>query len=259
MQKTAALFLLLVLCSFPVSGEPRSFNEIFPGIDAEIQEKVFSDTGFIASFNKPNFNLLPAGGLDPQIAGKITGRRPDVLVESLMVIPYGEKPLELVDIYNAIGNIRDLKGRLYHSGTRNQDIPLFEEATRIESPKKTSPVQDPPRKSSVPPSETIYIRLKDTNFGNSYYRGDIRTNEYGFLYSLSNYKNMTYLFIPVIKEDKFISRFYFEPIAEGVLLYGIAGADVSDFIASKIDMPSAIKKRFEVILGWVIDGIKNSG
>ncbi|MDR2257702.1 MAG: hypothetical protein LBE14_00980, partial [Treponema sp.] len=60
---------------------------------------------------------------------------------------------------------------------------------------------------------------------------------------------------PVIKEEKFIAQLYFEPITEGVLVYSIAGADVSDFVASKIHMPSAIAKRLAVIISWVVDGI----
>jgi hypothetical protein len=38
-------------------------------------------------------------------------------------------------------------------------------------------------------------------------------------------------------------------------LYSIAGSDVSDFVASKIDMPSAIAKLIEVIISWVVDGV----
>jgi hypothetical protein len=161
----------------------------------------------------------------------------------------------LLDVYNALGNIRALKGRLYHSATRDQDIPLFEDATRIAGAKKTSPIPDPGPASSIPLSETVYLRIKDVNFGNSYYRGDIHRDTFGLLYRLSNYKNLTYLFIPVIREEKFIAQLYFEPIAEGVLVYSIAGADVSDFVASKIDMPSAIAKRLAVIISWVVDGI----
>jgi hypothetical protein len=174
-------------------------------------------------------------------------------------MPYDKgNPFQLVDVYNSIRNIRDLKGRLYHSATRDEDVPLFEDATRIAGKNKTSPVRDPPPKSSMPEAETIYIRLKDLNFGNSYYRGDIALNHYGFLYTLSNYKDLTYLLFPVIKAEKFTIRFYFEPLREGLLIYSISGADVSDFIASKIDIPSAIQKRLDVIFSWMNDGIRNT-
>jgi hypothetical protein len=60
--------------------------------------------------------------------------------------------------------------------------------------------------------------------------------------------------IPVIKQEKFTAQLYFEPITEGILVYGLAGADVSDFIMSRMDMSSAIGKRLAVIISWVIDG-----
>jgi hypothetical protein len=253
-------FLLFLLCSFPASGEPRSIDEIFSDLEGETRAQVFSENGYSVSFvRSTQYTLLPAHGLDPQISGRITGRRPSILLESLMVIPHGEKPAALIDIYNALGNIRGLKGRTYSSFTRKADVPLFEDATRVNGPKGTSTLPDPPKKSSVPPSEAIYIRLKDANFGNSYYRGDMSLNQYGFLYSLTNYKDLTYLFIPVIKSEKFVAQLYFEPIAEGTLIYSIAGADVSDFISSAIDMPSAIQKRLAVILSWVVDEIQKDG
>jgi hypothetical protein len=72
---------------------------------------------------------------------------------------------------------------------------------------------------------------------------------------LSNFRSLNYLFIPVIKEENFVAQIYAEPVEEGVLIYSIAGAQVSDFVASKIHMPSAIRKRLEVIIAWVVDGI----
>ncbi|GHT75751.1 hypothetical protein FACS1894124_7500 [Spirochaetia bacterium] len=160
----------------------------------------------------------------------------------------------MLAVYNGLGKVRNLKGRLYHSFTRDEYVPLFEEATRLESARKLSAIPDPPPARTLPASETVYLRLKDINFGNSYYRGDITLHQYGLLYSLSNFKKLTYL-IPVIKEGKFLARFYIEPLADGLMIYSISGADVSDFIASRVSMPSMIQKRLEVIIGWVIDGI----
>jgi hypothetical protein len=59
----------------------------------------------------------------------------------------------------------------------------------------------------------------------------------------------------VIKEGNFTAQLYIEPIEEGILIYSIAGADISDFFASKIDMDSAIIKRLAVIVSWAADGI----
>ncbi|MDR0708721.1 MAG: hypothetical protein LBF77_01475 [Spirochaetaceae bacterium] len=259
-MKRVLVTVFLLIGSIKLFADPRSFDDIFPGLDKDIRARVFSNSVYLASFEKKTtYRLLSAPGLDGQISNKIVMSRPTVLIESLALIPYDRgNPLELVDIYNSIRNIRGLKGRLYHSATRDADVPLFEDATRIEGQNKTRPIQDPAPKSSMPEGETIYIRLKDLNFGNSYYRGDIELNRYGFLYTLSNYRDLTYLLFPVIKAEKFTVRFYFEPLREGILIYSISGADVSDFIASKIDIPSAIQKRLDVIFSWMNDGIRNT-
>jgi hypothetical protein len=164
--------------------------------------------------------------------------------------------LTMLDAYNAMGRIRDLKGRLYRSHTRQAEIPLFEDATRIESATRTNPIPDPPPASEVPVSETMYIRLKDVNFGNSYYRGAVSANPYGITYNLTNFRSLSYLFFTVMKEEKFSAILYLEPMTEGMLVYSVAGADASDFIANRIDIPSAISKRLAVFIGWISDGLK---
>jgi hypothetical protein len=59
----------------------------------------------------------------------------------------------------------------------------------------------------------------------------------------------------VIREGRFIAQLYFEPIQEGILIYSIAGADIPEIFASRIDMNSAISKRLAVITSWAAEGI----
>ena len=253
-MKHRLLPLLLIFAVAPLFCEQRGFDDIFPGLPEEIRAAAFSGDGYIKSREKSaGFNLIDST-LDPQIAGGIINRQPAFVIESLLVIPANRT---LLEVYNALAKIRGLKGRLYHSFTRDESIPLFEDATRIESARKTTPIADPPPAASLPQQETIYLRLNDVNFGASYYRADVSFDQHGLHYDLANNRNLTYLFIPVIKEEKFTIRIYFEPVQEGVLLYSIAGVDVSDFVANRIDMPSAIAKRLRVIISWVADGLKN--
>jgi hypothetical protein len=250
--------LLLYIAVFPAPAfaQHRSFDEIFPNCTETNREKIFSQNGLlISSKDTVTLQMLPPIPAGAAIQKAVMEQRPVFINESLQVIPFSENAPDLLRVYNACGKIQRLKGRLYYSVTRNRDIPLFEEATRLESPKKTSVIPDPPDALSVPQRETVYMRLKDANFGNSYYQADISVDQYGLTYSLTNFRNLTYFFIPAIREKKFIAHLYIEPLAEGVLIYCVSGADVSDFVASKIDIPSAIRKRLEVIVGWIIDGI----
>jgi hypothetical protein len=254
-------FFFIFLCGIFLSVPPalaqyRSFEELFPYLDEAKCEKVFSDGGlFVSKKNTASLQLLPSALAESGFQQSVIERRPVFLIESLLVIPVeGGRP-DLLTIYNACGRVRDLKGRQYRSFTRGRDIALFEDATRIQSERKLSAIPDPPAASSVPPQETMYLRLKDANFGNSYYRADISVDRRSLTYRLVNFKNLSYLFFPAIRENKFIAQLYIEPIAEGVLIYSLSGVDVSDFIASKIDIPSAFGKRLEVIIDWISEGM----
>jgi len=250
---TVFLYLLCAICLFA----QRGFNDIFPNMGQDFRNAVFSESGYVKSGEKSSgFELTGvSSGIDFQIINGVMGKNPRYIVESILVIPGSPGTVTLLDVYNALGNIRDLSGRLYDSATRNQAIPLFEGVTRIEGERQTTAIPDPPAARTLPHSETIFIRLKDSNFGNSYYRAEMSLIQNGLCYNLSNFRNLTYFLIPVIREGKFTAQLYFEPINEGVLIYSIAGADVSDFVASMVHMSSAISKRLAVIISWAVEGI----
>lgn len=252
------IFIFFTFFSFftlPVFSQTRSFEDVYPNLLGKQKTAVFSDDGLVISRKTSVLQIVPAGaGLN--LTAPIPKDRATYITESLAVIPYTGKKADVLAIYNAMQNIRGLKGRLYHSATKKADVPLFEDATRIVSEKNTSAVADPPSAFSVPAAETFYARLKDVNFGNTYYRIESASNNRALVCTLSNFKSFTYMLVPVIKEGKFIAQLYIEPINEGVLMYSAASADVGDFFASKIDVPSAIRKRLAVIEQWMIDGIK---
>ena len=261
MIKKILFLLILHICSAQLFAQLRSFDAVFPGIAADVKTSVFSNTGYIKTSEKSKGLVIVGKNssvINSNVISNVLGKNPGYVAESISVIPARPGEVSILNIYNALGNIRDLKGRLYPSATRNQEIPLFEEATRIKSEKQTTAIPDPAPASAVPGSETVYLKLKDVNFGNSFYRAEVALLQNGLRYGMSNFKNITYFLIPVIKEGNFIAQLYFEPIEEGILVYSIAGADVSDFLASKIDMGSAISKRLTVIISWAKDGISRT-
>ena len=252
------IFFLGFFFPLAAGADPlRYFDEIFPNFGEERKRGIFSADGIIHSLKrneKLEFTPAPNSGID--LAKAIITANPSYLAESLLVIPYQGRVLDRLDIYNALGRIGDLKGRLYHSQTRDAEVALFEEATRIEGERNTRAVPDPPPARKLPDSETVYIRLKDVNFGNSYYRGDMSVSPYGVTYNITNFRNISYLVFTVMKEGRFSAVLYMEPLAEGMLIYSMAGADASDFIAGLIDIPSAISKRLAVFTGWIGDSLR---
>jgi len=257
--KTFMFITIHVLFTVNIFPQSRSFDEIFPGLNKDIRNAAFSSSGYVKSSKKTSgFNIITNNqktGIDSQIVKFILDKNPGYITESIYVISVNPQNASLLNVYNALGKIRDLKGRLYDSATRKKTVPLFEDATRVISEKNTSAIPDPPPSLAVPLSETVYIKLKDVNFGNSYYRGEMSLFQNGLRYSMTNFKSLTYYLIPVIKEGNFIAQLYFEPVNEGILIYSLASAEISDFYASKISMNSAITKRLEVLISWAADGI----
>ncbi|MCL2186311.1 MAG: hypothetical protein FWB86_10735 [Treponema sp.] len=255
-MKKLLITIIFAACASVSFAQMRSFYDIFPNISQDIRTAALGESGYVKPSKKSSGFIIigneNGSNLDPQIVNIILRKNPGYLVESIIVLP---AQASLLDVYNALGNVRDLKGRLYSSYSKKQSIPLFEDATRIVSEKQTTAIPDPAPARNLPQTETVFLRLKDSNFGNSYYRAEMALVQKGLRYTLSNIKNLSYLFVPVIKEDKFIAQLYFEPVQEGILIYSIAGADISDFFASKININSAISKRLEVITGWAADGI----
>jgi hypothetical protein len=235
----------------PGFGQTRSFSDVFPELDGERKQIALSADGFVVAGKGVALQRIVPAGYEFAVQRAILKNA--YITESISLIPF-QKAMVL-NIYNALLNIRDLKGIPYHSATKDADVPLFEDATRIKSDKDTSAIFDPPQASATPNVETWYIRLKDANFGNSYYRVDIVANSKAIICTLTNFRDLSFLFVPVIRKEKFVAQLYFEPIVGGLVIYSVASADVSDFFASKIHVPSAVQKRLEVIKQWVIGGI----
>ena len=237
----------------------RSFDDIFPNLQAQVKEAAFSNEGYMKSVKNSSYNSLAgsSGKLDSRIFSSIQQLKPAHYIESVTVIPGNPGQYTLLKAYNVLRKVRTLKGRLYPSHSRKENVPLFEDVTRIESAQKNNSVADPPFAVRIPSEETIFLRVKDINFGNSYYRADLYRDKQGIRYSLTNNKSITYFLIPVMKEESLIIQLYFEPIKEGILIYGLSGAAASDFVSSKADIPSAISKRLAVIVNWVKDGIQD--
>jgi hypothetical protein len=59
----------------------------------------------------------------------------------------------------------------------------------------------------------------------------------------------------VIKSEHFVSRIYLEPLEEGVLVYCVACIELPGFVERMIDVPSALKKRLDVLIEWALAGL----
>jgi hypothetical protein len=108
----------------------------------------------------------------------------------------------------------------------------------------------------LPYSETMYLRLKDKYYGNLYIRGDVSMSLYGITYSMTNFTDVRYFLIPIIRAERISIIIYLEPVKEGVLIYSMSGIYLPGFIASRVNLTPNINIRISVLLKWITDGLR---
>ena len=255
-----SFILITVFSVFPLEANPplRSFDELFTGFSPIQRLRIFSQSGLrnIFAVNEtPRFSPVPASGIN--LLGAAMERGPTQLVEALVVVPYSGRQLSKLDIYNVMGRIQALSNYQVYSTSRERYISVFEESTRLEDARRNRPIPDPPPATVLPSSETVYLCLKDTFFGNTYLRGDLSTSRHAITFNITNFTAVRFLIFPVMREEKFTTILYVEPIREGVLIYGMVGMDIPQFLIPRMNLEFNINRRVTVFMNWLQDGIRS--
>jgi hypothetical protein len=236
--------------------EPRSFNDIFPGFSQRQKAYAFSSQGLKHYFEKdgdPTLIPNPDSGID--LLSSVMAKKPSHIIEALVLVPYNERELDMLDIYNALGRIEKIKDYSVPI-SRDKDINIFTETTRLENARNRKSISDPPPANMLPYSETMYLRFKDAYYGNLFIRGDVSMSLYGITYSMTNFTDIRYLLFPIIKTERISINIYLEPVAEGILVYSMSGLYLPDFIASKVNLAPNINIRVSTLINWITDGLK---
>jgi hypothetical protein len=250
---------LCFVCVSSLSAQSRSFDALFPALDPAIKAQTFSEEGFSNCVTDPSDLLILSNVSQVFFTGTFAARIAagdfSYISENLLVVPYADgRPVTLLDIYNALQRVRGMTDITYHSFTRKKWVPLFEEAARIDGP-DGKPLPDPAYIPVIPDAETVYAKLKDINLGNTVYRSELVSIGSALLYTITNHRASTLFFVPVIKREHFVSRIYLEPLEEGVLVYCVACIELPGFVERMIDVPSALKKRLDVLIQWALAGL----
>jgi hypothetical protein len=233
----------------------RSFDDIFPNISPRQKRWAFSNVGLKNTFEKDGSPMLipnPDTGID--LFSSVMQKNPSHIIEALVLVPYNERELDILDVYNALGMIENIKDQTLSINDR--DINIFEESTRLVSDRNRRSLADPSPAEILPYSETIYLRLKDAFYGNLFIRGDVSMSLYGITYSMTNFTDVRYFLIPIIRAERISIIIYLEPVKEGVLIYSMSGLYLPGFIADRVNLTPNINVRITTLINWITDGLK---
>jgi len=237
------------------SFETRSFGEIYPNFSQSQKNFVMSKIGLRFAFDKDGSpTLLPDPDSGINLLSKVKAKKPSHIIEALVVVPYNKRELDILDIYNALGRIKNIHEQVIV--VREKEYKLFTDSTRLESAQVRKPISDPPPSDTLPYSETMYLRLVDHSMGDFYLRGDISVSLYGLTYSLTNFRDVSYSIFRIMKAEKFIAIIYLEPVKEGILIYSMSGLYIPSFVANRINLTSSMNYRITILINWITDGLR---
>ena len=240
----------------PPVYKPRPFDEVFPGLSPARKYEIMNDYGLRYAFTKDESpNLIPAADSGINLLDQVMQRKPSHIIEALIVVPYQKRELDMLDIYNALGRIRNIKDQTLptRGGGRAS---IFLDTTRIESARNRNPVPDPAQAHILPYSETMYLCLTEAFMGDLYVRGDITIGQRGITYSITNFSDIRFSLFRIMKAERFLSVIYLEPIKEGVLVYSLSGIYLPGFIADKLNLTYSMNIRISALINWIADGLR---
>jgi len=236
--------------------ELRSLDEIFPGFSADMKDWIIDGPGLRNSFEKDGSpTLIPARNSGIELLSGVMRKNPSHIIEALVIIPYGERELDMLDIYNALGRIKNIQEQTIPLKSGNS-INIFMDTTRLEGAKNRKPVADPSPANYLPFSETMYLRFTDAYVGDLYIRGDISLDLHGITYSMTNYLDVRYSLFRIMRAERFSAYLYLEPIKEGILIYSMSGIYLPGFISKMINLTPNINARITALLNWITDGLR---
>jgi len=236
--------------------ELRTFNEIFPSLTNAQKMVAMGAYGLRQSFEPdgaPMYSPVPSAGIN--LYPNVIERDPSHMIEALIVIPYNEKELDLLDVYNALGRIDYLKDQTIRLRNGN-DINVFKETTRLNNAQARRAIPDPPLSDSLPYAETMYLRFTDAYIGSLFFRADISMNLYGMTYNLTNFRDISFAIFRIMKAERLSINLYIEPIKEGILIYSLSGMYLPGFIVSRMNLTPNINNRITVLIRWITEGLR---
>jgi len=235
--------------------ETRTFDDVFPNFTQIQKIRVMNGTGLRYSFeNDGSPKLIPGPDSGLDLLSRVMAKKPSHIIEALVVVPYINRELDMLDIYNALGRVRNIKDHKIISNDR--EFVIFKETTRLVSAKNRKPIPDPEPTNILPHSETMYLLFLDPYIGDLYLRGEVSVSLYGITYSMTNFRDVSYSIFKVMKEERFNAIIYLEPIKEGILIYSVSGLYLPNFIAKRINLTPNMNRRITVLINWITSGLR---
>jgi hypothetical protein len=194
--------------------------------------------------------------LTQHVQGQYSAVNPNAVIKSLRLYikprtaqSENWNEMEYAGLYNSILAVQSLAGIQYFSRTRNKMHTLYENSEIIDSPDTKKPLPDP--FYSAPQSQLdLYVRQKDTTFGNNIYQCTYYADAKSFIIVQQNLNTITLGPLPVIGKNNFRSCTAILDAGQYIIVYMAFFVRASFLPGMKQQISVSISNRVEALLNW---------
>jgi hypothetical protein len=212
------------------------------------------------SYNDAGLSLAPKyAPLTRHLDDNIRSLDPNIVSETLRVYkkPNGASMAawtekERAVIFNEILALSELTGLEYYSRRRKRMHTLYEASVVIDGAETKKPLPNPVY-ASPPPSVSLYVRQKDTKFGDNTYVFTYTSFESAFFVTQENISTIKLAFIPVAAKGDLRSIAALFDAGPYLLIYAASLAKTGAPLLLKEQMSESINNRAAALLTWFSD------
>jgi hypothetical protein len=249
----------LAFISSTFGTEPRSIADLL----GQNSYSEVSSTGKlirISASGKPS--MLPFHEASKSIRADIESEQPGILVEAVFTLsrpaPASQEAAaaELASIYGLLRSVGSLEGIEYYSQSRKKMRTFYAESYRIEGPKGTVRIADPPFPAirEIPVQETLFVFQRDLSFGANRYKYIFENAGDAVTVKAVNLTRMYYGILPVFAPGALTTRLLIVPASDGIIFYAVSWAHAPGMMKSKIR--DSFGNRAEALFRWFVDKSK---
>jgi len=220
----------ILLLSSASTAWSQSLDALLRPLDRSAREAVLNTNSVKRDIDSwRDVELLPAHPLSKDIREIIEDARPNVLSETIILVPRGITDSEYLELYNSLRRVSELGDIEYYNPEKEKWHPLFDFSYRVRNEESDTPLPDPVV-ARIPRSDEILVRQGIPPFGEAVSRYRYEGGDNAFLFSGVNITRITYKGFPVVAPEEMISSFLLIRGSDYVLLYGVGGARVFNFL-----------------------------
>jgi hypothetical protein len=215
----------------------------------------------VSSTGKPS--LLPFHEASKAIRTEIETENPGILVEAAFMLPrlapanQEEAAAELASIYGLLRSVGSLEGIEYYSQSRKKMRMFYAESYRIDGPKGTARIADPPFPvhKEIPIQETVFAFQRDLSFGANRYKYIFENMGDAVAVKAVNLTRMYYGILPLFTPGSLTTKLLVVPASDGIVFYAVSWAHAPGIMKAKIR--DSFGNRAEALFRWFVDKSKS--